>query len=116
MNGTFPRLLESQDDRMKFIAAIRSPVARDVLNFDVRNHFTNQMYQGEINKMSITMRSKLETMLREQNDEDFLKTAQLPKVPKKNSGPVISQVQNQVRRNHFVVTNDAHIRSTNNGY
>jgi hypothetical protein len=38
------------------------------------------------------MRSKLETMLREQNDEDFLKTAQLPKVPKKNSGPVISQV------------------------
>jgi hypothetical protein len=81
MNGTFPRLLESQDDRVKFIAAIRSPVARDVLNFD-----------GEINKMSITMRSKLETMLREQNDEEFLKTAQLPKVPKKNSGPVISQV------------------------
>lgn len=35
MNGTFPRLLESQDDRVKFIAAIRSPVARDVLNFDV---------------------------------------------------------------------------------
>jgi len=36
MNGTFPRLLETQDDRVKFIAAIRSPVARDVLNFDVR--------------------------------------------------------------------------------
>lgn len=39
MNGTFPRLLETQDDRVKFIAAIRSPVARDVLNFDVRIFF-----------------------------------------------------------------------------
>lgn len=37
MNNTLPRLLESSDDRVKFIAAIRSPVARDVLNFDVRN-------------------------------------------------------------------------------
>lgn len=39
MNGTFPRLLETQDDRAKFIAAIRSPVARDVLNFDVNEIF-----------------------------------------------------------------------------
>ncbi len=36
MNGTFPRLLETQDDRVKFIAATRSPLARDVLNFDVK--------------------------------------------------------------------------------
>lgn len=33
--NTMPRLLENTDDRMKFIAAVRSPVARDVLNFDV---------------------------------------------------------------------------------
>jgi hypothetical protein len=45
--------------------------------------------QGEINKMSITMRSKLSTMLKEQEDEEFLRAAQLPKVPKKNPGPVI---------------------------
>ena len=93
MNGTFPRLLETSDDRQKFIAAVRSPIARDILNFDVITIFLSKcILQGEINKMSITMRSKLETMLKEQNDEDFLKTAQLPKVPKKNSGPVISQV------------------------
>jgi hypothetical protein len=34
--NTMPRLLETTDDRVKFIAAVRSPVARDVLNFDVR--------------------------------------------------------------------------------
>lgn len=34
--NTMPRLLENTDDRVKFIAAVRSPVARDVLNFDVR--------------------------------------------------------------------------------
>lgn len=34
--NTMPRLLENTDDRVKFIAAVRSPIARDVLNFDVR--------------------------------------------------------------------------------
>jgi hypothetical protein len=34
--NTMPRLHETNDDRAKFIAAVRSPVARDVLNFDVR--------------------------------------------------------------------------------
>ena len=34
--NTMPRLLETTDDRAKFIAAVRSPVARDILNFDVR--------------------------------------------------------------------------------
>ncbi len=112
--NTMPRLLETTDDRVKFIAAVRSPVARDVLNFDVRAR--KIIIQGEINKMSITMRSKLQTMLKDQEDEAFLKAASLPKVPKHFSGPVINQVQNQVRQNHFVVTNDAHIRATNNGY
>ncbi len=37
MNNTLPRLIDNQDDRAKFIAAVRSPVARDILNFDVRN-------------------------------------------------------------------------------
>lgn len=40
MNGTFPRLLDNQDDRAKYIAAIRSPVARDVLNYDVMGFLT----------------------------------------------------------------------------
>jgi len=66
--------------------------------------------------MSVTMRSKLQTMLKDQEDEDFLKAAALPKVPKSFHGPVISHMQNQLRQNHFVVTNDAHIRATNNGY
>jgi hypothetical protein len=35
--NTMPRLLETTDDRAKFIAAVRSPVARDILNFDVRH-------------------------------------------------------------------------------
>lgn len=30
----FPRLLEGED-RNKFIAAVRSPIARDLLNYDV---------------------------------------------------------------------------------
>jgi hypothetical protein len=33
--NTMPRLLDNTDDRVKFIAAVRSPVARDILNFDV---------------------------------------------------------------------------------
>ena len=66
--------------------------------------------------MSATLRSKLQTMLSVQNDEAFLTAAHLPRLPKANNGPVISQVQNQVRQNHFVVTNDAHIRATNNGF
>ena len=33
--NTMPRLLDTSDDRVKFIAAVRSPVARDILNFDV---------------------------------------------------------------------------------
>ena len=66
--------------------------------------------------MSVTMRSKLQTMLKDQEDDEFLRAAQLPKVPKSNFGPVISKLQNQVRQNHFVVTNETHIRATNNGY
>jgi hypothetical protein len=66
--------------------------------------------------MSVTLRSKLQTMLKEQQNDEFLRVAHLPKVPKNNHGPVISQVPNQVRQNHFVVTNDAHNRATNNGF
>jgi hypothetical protein len=55
-------------------------------------------------------------MIQTQYDDAFLKQARLPKVPKSNHGPLITQVPNQVRQNHFVVTNDAHIRATNNGY
>jgi hypothetical protein len=33
--NTMPRILDNTEDRVKFIAAVRSPVARDVLNFDV---------------------------------------------------------------------------------
>ena len=35
----FPRLLETEEERNKFIAAVKSPVARDLLNFDVRRSF-----------------------------------------------------------------------------
>jgi len=66
--------------------------------------------------MSITLRSKLHDMITIQDNDEFLKAANLPRLPKANNGPVISQVVNQVRGNHFVVTNDAHIRSTNNGF
>lgn len=57
--NTMPRLLDSTDDRVKFIAAVRSPVARDILNFDVSSIGFIREYQGEISKMSMTMRSKL---------------------------------------------------------
>lgn len=46
MNGTFPRLLDNQDDRAKYIAAIRSPVARDVLNYDVMGFLTPPSYSS----------------------------------------------------------------------
>ena len=52
MNNTLPRLLETHDDRAKFIAAIRSPVARDVLNFDVR------YLQLSLNVLSCVIRAK----------------------------------------------------------
>ena len=66
--------------------------------------------------MSQTLRSKLSGMLESQRDEKFLEAAHLPKVPKTYERPTIQQVGNQLRQNHFVVTNDAHIRATNNGY
>ena len=66
--------------------------------------------------MSVTLRSRLHDMITIQDNEEFLKAANLPRLPKANNGPVISQLVNQKRQNHFVVTNDAHIRSTNNGY
>ena len=66
--------------------------------------------------MSATLRSKLHDMISVQENEEFLRAAQLPRLPKSNMGPVISQLGNQRRQNHFVVTNDAHIRSTNNGF
>lgn len=37
---TMPRILEGED-RNKFIAAVRSPLARDLLNYDVR--FSNRL-------------------------------------------------------------------------
>ena len=44
--NTMPRLLDTTDDRVKFIAAVRSPVARDILNFDVRLYTINNLYIG----------------------------------------------------------------------
>ena len=42
--------------------------------------------------MSVTMRSKLQDMLREQSDHEFLKVAQLPPLPKAHNGPTISKL------------------------
>jgi hypothetical protein len=44
--NTMPRLLDTTDDRVKFIAAVRSPVARDILNFDVRLYTIINLYIG----------------------------------------------------------------------
>ncbi len=44
--NTMPRLLDTTDDRVKFIAAVRSPVARDILNFDVRLYSITNLYIG----------------------------------------------------------------------
>jgi len=44
--NTMPRLLDTTDDRVKFIAAVRSPVARDILNFDVRLYTITNLYIG----------------------------------------------------------------------
>ena len=66
--------------------------------------------------MSATLRTKLHDMIKVQDNDDFLRAANLPKLPKANNGPVIAQLGNQSRQNHFVVTNDAHCRATNNGF
>lgn len=34
---SFPRLLETEQERNKFIAAVKSPIARDLLNYDVKD-------------------------------------------------------------------------------
>ncbi len=44
--------------------------------------------------MSTTLRSKLNGMLESQSDANFLKAANLPKVPKVYNRPTINQVGN----------------------
>ena len=56
-----PRMLEGED-RTKFVTAVRSPMARQALNFDVPENIIT-LLQGEINQMSITLRTKLRDMM-----------------------------------------------------
>ena len=83
-----------KDERQRFV------------NMSRANQFGDD--DEEIQRFTTTQRNKIQTMLDNQD-------ARLPKVSE-YKGPVIA-THNFVQRVHnFVVTNDAHIKATNNGF
>ena len=70
--------------------------------------------KNEINEISQTIRTKLNSMLGEQKDRRFLKTKALPIVPIVYPGPVITH--NDMGKNQIICGNDSHNKATNNGF
>eukprot|EP00347_Sterkiella_histriomuscorum_P009985 403339126 len=100
MRSKMPRILQA-DDRTKFIQAIKSK------NYD----------QDELKNMTMTVRSKLQDMLKVQQDDEYLRQMNLPQLPKNHyTGPKIVNHSLKAGDNIFVITNDSHSRHTNNGF
>ena len=72
MRSSLPRILEGEE-RSKFVTAARSPVRLNENGGEVIILFN--FIKNEIMKMSMTVRTKLKDMLKEQEDEEFLKIA-----------------------------------------
>ena len=67
----------------------------------------------EVNTLSNTIMSKINKIMKEQNDDKFLSRVSLPRLPPAWH-PVISRID--VGRATFVAENDAHSKNSNFGY
>ena len=68
----------------------------------------------EVVGLTQTMRSNLDKMIKDQNDERFLKDAALPTVPKISTNPRIVQIN--TGKSTFIASNDSHNKQSNNGF
>ena len=67
--------------------------------------------------MAATMSTTLKKQLKEQDDEQYLREVALPALKAvRYQGPTVATHGAGPRENHYVITNDAHTKSTNNGF
>ena len=83
----------------------------------VRNStFSPDVIDQETFNTSVKIQRRTQEMVGQQYDPSYLKDNSLPPVPKAFNGPILQKKVENPRNNIFVVTNDAHIKSTNPGY
>ena len=78
--------------------------------------FFPEKTDAEAINISKKVLSKVTRLVEQQKDPRHLERQCLPAVPKSYAGPIIQNRIENCRDNCFVVTNDAHNRSTNPGY
>ena len=98
-----PRILVG-DERTKFVTTV------------MNSTFRPEIVDRETEHISEKVRSKVSKLVEQQSNASHLQKQCLPAIPKSYAGPVIQNHIENVRDNCFVVTNDAHIRSTNPGF
>ena len=76
---------------------------------------TAQPNDDKIAQMSLSIRGKLQMELKDQRDTNVLSMRALPMMPKVYAIPVM-QNHDLGKQNQPIVGNEAHIKSTNNGY
>lgn len=99
--GMSTTLLDPQSNRK--YAAIAKKIYRGPLNCDI----------NEVRSMSNTILTKINQMLKDQNDDKFLMRVSLPRLPPAHH-PLI--VRTSGGKNAFVAENDAHSKESNFGY
>ena len=98
--------LDPAQERLKFV------------NLTKNAFFDDDDANDDCKALNATTKKKLEKLLKEQEDDQFLRKTHMPKVcqgmPYK--GPVVATHAGATRGNNFVCTNETHSRSTNNGF
>jgi len=98
---------DSAAERMKFVTLTRQAF------------FDENQNNAETIDLNSTTKKKLERLLREQDDDNYLARNQMPKVCKgmDYKGPVVAKHgTGDQSGNNFVCTNETHSRATNNGF
>ena len=92
---------------MKFVTLTRSAF------------FDENQENPDTQQLNAKTKKKIDKLLKEQDDEQYLKSKKMPKVCKgmPYEGPVVATHGTGGNHgNNFVVTNETHTRSTNNGF
>ena len=91
-------------DREKFVNTVLSST------------FRPECVDSQADKIARKQISKVDKVLKQQTNKAHLATQALPPVPKSYAAPTINNGSEGFKNIMIVVTNDAHARSTNNGY
>ncbi len=108
------RLTTADRESRDFMEMLRTTTSKNPFKMAPPSDEFQGASRQSLNKMSESIRSKLNTAVTAQRDKRYLEEKHLPVVPPKYTGPTIASFD--AGKKMPVVTNDVHSKATNHGY